>query len=73
VLNGAETDFYERRFLNPSTSMEDILLNVTHPADSHKLIIQNGDTKGEKSEIIIRKIALYSRPEVKPQKYAAAH
>jgi hypothetical protein len=75
VLNGAETDFYQRRFLNENNAVEDIILNVTHPADSHKLIIENGDTDGGETEVIIRKIALYRRSPsgVKSQKHAAAH
>ena len=75
VLNGAETDFYQRRFLNEDNAVEDIILNVTHPADSHKFIIENGDTDGGKTEVIIRKIALYRRSPsgVKTQKHAAAH
>jgi hypothetical protein len=75
VLNGSETDFYQRRFLNENNAVEDIILNVNHPGDSHKFIIENGDTDGGKTEVIIRKIALYRRSPsgVNTQKHAAAH
>jgi hypothetical protein len=74
VLNGAETDFYQRRFLNEDNAVEDIILNVTHPADSHKFVIENGDTDGRRTEVIIRKIALYGRSpsREKADKHAAA-
>jgi hypothetical protein len=61
ILNGKQTDFYERKFVNAGGGAEDILLDVAHPDDSGNLIIENGESDGN-VEVIIHDIAVFARP-----------
>lgn len=63
ILNGKETDFYDRKFQNADGEFHNVLLDVAHPAESRKLIIENGEIGGKESEVIVQKIALFARPD----------
>jgi hypothetical protein len=63
ILNGKETNFYEREFLNPDDELQDVLLDVRHPDESRKLIIENGDWGEKESEVIVQKITVLTRPD----------
>jgi hypothetical protein len=67
VLNGTETDFYDRKFLDEDVDPQDVLLDVTHPGDSHKLIIENGDWDRMPSEVVIEKLSVYAEPKRETQ------
>ena len=63
ILNVKETDFHVRKFLDEDEDSQDVLLPISHPEDSVKLIIQNGSVGGRLSEVIVENIGLFARPK----------
>ena len=62
VLNGPETDFYMRKVLDASDDFQDVVLEVAHPGESRKLIIENSTPGGAPADLLIRKIELMAKP-----------
>jgi len=62
VLDTSEKVFLTRATVGPSDAFQDITLEVEHPEDSRKLIIQNETPAGQKAEVIVSRIELLAYP-----------
>jgi hypothetical protein len=62
VLDGSEKAFYTRTTIGPTAGYRDVTLEVTHPEDSRKFIIENDTPDGQKAEVMISQISILARP-----------
>ncbi|MGA3241162.1 MAG: hypothetical protein ABSG03_33265 [Bryobacteraceae bacterium] len=63
VLNGSEKEFYIRKTLGQSSSYSIQMLEVDHPEDARKLVIENDTEGGKKADVLISGISLLARPD----------
>jgi hypothetical protein len=63
VLNGSEKAFYTRTTLGQSSADSTVMLEVDHPEDARKLIIENDTPGGKKADVLIADISLLARPD----------
>lgn len=65
VLDVAEKVFHTRVTLEPKPTVQEITLDVQHPGDSRKLIIQNETPGGQSGEAVISRIELLAYPSAR--------
>jgi hypothetical protein len=62
ILNSSEKAFYTRSTVGQSVGYKDVTLEVQHPEDSRKLIIENDTPDGQKADLIVSQISILARP-----------
>jgi hypothetical protein len=62
ILNTSETGFLTRITIGPSDAFQDITLDIEHPEDSRKMVIQNETPAGQKGEALVSRIELLAYP-----------
>ena len=62
ILNTSETGFLTRVTIGPSDAFQDITLDIEHPEDSRKMVIQNETPAGQRGEALVSGIELMAYP-----------
>jgi len=62
VLNASEKAFYTRTTIGQSSGYSVEMLEVEHPEDAGKLIIENDTPGGKRAEVVISEISLFASP-----------
>jgi hypothetical protein len=62
VLSTSEKEFLTRAAVDPSEAFQDVTLEVEHPEDSGKLVVQNETPGGKKAEVLVSRIDLLAYP-----------
>lgn len=62
ILNASEKGFYARTSLGSGSTYKDVILEVAHPGDTHKLIIENDTPGGQKADLLVSQITVFARP-----------
>jgi hypothetical protein len=62
ILNASETGFLTRVTIGPSDAFQDITLEIEHPEDSRKMVIQNETPEGQRGEVLVSRIELLAYP-----------
>ncbi len=65
ILNSSEKAFYTRTTVAPTTGYQDVTLEIDHPGDSSKLIIEDDTPSGQKAEVKISHIDILALPNSK--------
>ncbi len=63
ILSSGGKHFYNRASLERSSANRDLTLEVGHPEDSEKLIVENDSPSGEKAEVIVTRVTLLARKD----------
>jgi hypothetical protein len=63
VLNGSEKAFHTRTTVGQSSGYSTLMLEVDHPEDARKLIIENDTPGGKKADVLISELGLFARPD----------
>ncbi len=62
VLDGGEKDLLTRMAIGPSDAFQDITLEIEHPENTSKMVIQNETPAGRGGELLVSRIELLAYP-----------
>lgn len=62
ILSTSEKGFYKRVTLSPSDAFQDVTLDIEHPEDCRKLVVENDTPGGKTAEVVVSRIDLLAYP-----------
>jgi hypothetical protein len=62
ILDNSERIFHARASVGPGRAFQEVVLEIEHPQDSRRLVIQNETPGGQSAEAVVSKIDLLAYP-----------